>query len=593
MRRLMHWGLGVTGARPTHYLPTLAMSLLAAALDGAAMALLLPLSDGIARGSFSVLPWMPRELSTGSMFLVLIAAVLGLLLLQTLVTYAGTNIAYARDTRYHLKMQAALLERHLEFGKAYFDQQSAAHINITMGYGAQVIKVLDLGERFISNLLRGGALVFVMVNISATMTGVLIAAVPVLYLSLNGLVRRINAVAAKIKTNELESGRRIYNILASIPLVKAYGREPNTVQEYQELLQERRTFVLKRLRGTEWVHPLQRAVGFAALLGLAVFAVATTNGNGTQELSRFCIFLVVARRALPNFEAFGHIRVALADARPQLDKLAEALQDEGKSLVYLGNQTMSPLKEGIEFCKFNFGYRLKVRVLHSLSFTIPAGKTTALVGASGCGKSTIAGILLRLYECEPGGILFDGVDIRDLDHRSLRQHITLVTQDVVLFHDTLKANLSYGLDEAPNDERLRKVLGDVQLASLIDELPEGLDTIVGDRGVILSGGQRQRVSLARALLRNPDVLILDEATSALDSENERAIQGMLDTVRAGKTTIVIAHRLGTVKNADQIVVLDAGAVVEVGGHAELMAAKGRYAAMWRAQDPLSPRLARQ
>lgn len=593
MRRLMKWGLGVTGARPIHYLPTLTMSFVAAALDGSAMALLLPLSDGIARGSFSELSWLPEGLATGTTFLLLIAAILGLLLAQTVVAYASMRIAYSRDTRYHLKMQTALLERHLSFGKAYFDAQSAAHVNTTMGYGAQVIKILDLGERFVSNLLRGGALVAVMVGISAAMTGVLIAMAPILYLSLNGLVRRINRVADNIKDNELEANRKLYNTLATIPLVKAYGREAETVEHYRGLLGERRGFLLKRLQGTEWVKPLQRGIGFAALLGLALFAVLTSQGGGTEELSRFCIFLVVARRALPNFEAFGHMRVAFADARPQLEKLAETLTNEHKAQVPSGGQTMAPLKEGIEFRGLDFAYREESPILRNLSFIAKAGQTTALVGASGCGKSTIAALLLRLYECSPNSILVDGIDIRELDHRSLRQRIALVTQDVVLFHDTLRANLVYGLDEGPKDPRLAEVLAEVRLASLIDELPEGLDTIVGDRGVMLSGGQRQRISLARALLRDPDVLILDEATSALDSENERAIQAMLDTVRAGKTTIVIAHRLGTVKATHHIVVLDKGAVVEAGDHAELMAAEGRYADMWSAQDPLSARLARQ
>ncbi|MEQ8272260.1 MAG: ABC transporter ATP-binding protein [Deltaproteobacteria bacterium] len=599
LRALLRWGVEVTGARPLHYVPTLGANFVAAALDGAAMALLVPLGDGIARGTFdevwsrpaiaAVRSVLPFELaleswSTARSFLTLLLLIFVLLTLQALTTYAAAIAAYARDARYFLRTQGALLERYLGFGKAYFDARSSADVQTTLGYSSAILRVMGLSETLVSNVVRGAALFAVLLAISTSMTLVLLAVGPVLYIALNRLVRRVNQVADAIKVNEMETNRKVFNALTSIPLVKAYSRERSAVDDYVTLLDRRQALSLKRVKTTDIVAPLQKAIGFAALFALAGFAVWQADSGGTQELSRFCAFLLVARRALPTFEAFGQFRVALADVRPQLVRLADVLTDDDKGLVASGSEPMGPLTDAIEFRGLKFAYADGTSVFDGVSFVARAGETTALVGPSGCGKSTVASLLLRLYDCPPNQIFLDGVDIRELDLRKLRERITVVTQDVVLFHDTLRENLVFGLDDRPGDDALRQVLETVQLDALLDTLPAGLDTHLGDRGVLLSGGQRQRVSIARALLRSSDVLILDEATSALDSENERAVQDALDRVREGRTTIVIAHRLGTIRGADQILVFGEDGIVERGTHAALLAQGGRYAQMWRAQS---------
>jgi subfamily B ATP-binding cassette protein MsbA len=215
-------------------------------------------------------------------------------------------------------------------------------------------------------------------------------------------------------------------------------------------------------------------------------------------------------------------------------------------------------------------------VLKGVDLEIPSRSQTAIVGRSGAGKSTLVDLIPRLRDVTSGRILFDGRPIQDFDLRSLRRSVGFMTQDAILFDDTIYNNLVYGLDREPSQEEVEKALAAGYCSQFVYDLPKGLETRIGDRGTRLSGGQRQRLSLARVFLQDPDILILDEPTSALDSESEEYIQKALESVRHHKTLIVIAHRLSTVQRSDQIVVLDYGVIVERGAHAELLAAEGAY-----------------
>ncbi|MGH3357478.1 MAG: ABC transporter ATP-binding protein [Nocardioidaceae bacterium] len=226
-------------------------------------------------------------------------------------------------------------------------------------------------------------------------------------------------------------------------------------------------------------------------------------------------------------------------------------------------------------------------VLHDVSFAIEPGQMVALVGHSGAGKTTISALLARLYDVDSGAVLIGGRDVREVRQASLRDTIGYVAQDPFMFHDTIRANLLYAAPHA-SDEQMRAALADAQILDLVDSLPDGLDTLVGDRGHRLSGGERQRLAIARLMLKEPRIVVLDEATAHLDSGSERAVQAALDTALEGRTSLVIAHRLSTVRNADAIVVLDAGRVVERGTHVELIARDGVYAELYRTQFATDP-----
>jgi ATP-binding cassette subfamily B protein len=237
----------------------------------------------------------------------------------------------------------------------------------------------------------------------------------------------------------------------------------------------------------------------------------------------------------------------------------------------------------VSFDNVNFAYDASRPILHNISFEIPAGKTVAVVGPSGSGKSTLARLLFRFYDVQNGRICIGGQDIKEVTQASVRQAIGIVPQDTVLFNDTVEYNIAYGRPGCERTE-VEAAARAAHIHNFIASTPKGYDTMVGERGLKLSGGEKQRVAIARTLLKNPPILIFDEATSALDSANERAIQAELNSVAQNKTTLVIAHRLSTVVDAHEILVMDAGRILERGTHAELLQANGRYAQMWALQQ---------
>jgi len=240
-----------------------------------------------------------------------------------------------------------------------------------------------------------------------------------------------------------------------------------------------------------------------------------------------------------------------------------------------GTHQLAHLKKGITFRNVNFAYNDRSNVLEDFNLEIPCGKTVALVGSSGAGKSTVAVLVPRFYDVTSGSIEIDGQDIRDYDLNSLRQRVGTVSQDTYIFNTSIRENIAYGLEDV-SYERVVEAARLANADEFIQQLPNDYDTLVGDRGVQLSGGQRQRLSIARAILRDPDILILDEATSALDSQSERLVQEALERLRQNRTVLVIAHRLSTIRSADCIVVMEKGRIIESGRHEHLLKNKGTY-----------------
>jgi ATP-binding cassette, subfamily B, heavy metal transporter len=384
--------------------------------------------------------------------------------------------------------------------------------------------------------------------------------------------------------NEMDSAAhsRAIDSLLNYETVKYFNNEDFEARRYDENLEKLRRAGLKSQTTLSLLNTGQQLIIAVALVGMLWRAtVGVAEGRLTLgDLVMVNAFMLQLYMPL-NFLGvmYREIKQSLTD----LDKMFGLLERNREVDDPPGAQPLVVSQGAVRFDNVSFAYDPARPILHDVSFEIPPGKTVAVVGPSGAGKSTLARLLYRFYDIGSGSISIDGQDLRQVTQASLRAAIGIVPQDTVLFNDTVEYNIAYGRPGATRTE-VEAVARAAHIHDFIAATPKGYDTMVGERGLKLSGGEKQRVAIARTLLKNPPVLIFDEATSALDSANERAIQAELRSVSQGKTALVIAHRLSTVVDAHEIVVLAAGHVAERGSHADLLARNGRYAEMWRLQQ---------
>ncbi|EAW42758.1 ABC transporter, transmembrane region, partial [Nodularia spumigena CCY9414] len=322
------------------------------------------------------------------------------------------------------------------------------------------------------------------------------------------------------------------------------------------------------------VRPLAEAIASTILIGMIIFAFTIFVVNGTLQVASLLTFFFVLFRVVPIVQDINGTRAHLSTLEGAADNIKELIRTDNKIYLQNGYVKFTGLQYSIDIVSADFGYDADTLVLNNITLSIEKGKTTALVGGTGAGKSTLIDLIPRFYDPTEGNVLIDGINIRQFDISSLRQKIAVVSQDTFIFNTTVGNNISYGTEGATEAE-IRKVAQLANALEFIDEMPEGLNTQLGDRGVRLSGGQRQRIAIARALLRDPEILILDEATSALDSVTEHLIQESIEKLSVGRTVIAIAHRLSTIAQADKVVVLEQGRIVEQGNYQELLQLQGK------------------
>ncbi|MEM7586414.1 MAG: ABC transporter ATP-binding protein [Acidobacteriota bacterium] len=512
--------------------------------------------------------------------------------LESLFEYAFAVLwrNLAQSVQHDLRLDAYRRLQELEL--AYFEDRSTGGLMAILNDDVnQLERFLDGGAnevlQVLTTVLMVGGMFFYLAPSVAWMSFV---PMPFILWGSFHFQRRIQPRYAEVRERVALLSGQLSNNLGGIATIKSFVAEEREVARIAAESDAYRAANRRAISVSSAFSPLIRIavlVGFTATLIYGGYLAL----DGHLEVGAYGVMVFFTQRLLWPLTRLGqtfdlyqramsstHRVLDLVDTRPTIEGGPQRLPaGEGR-----GDVQSEKVHGAVRFESVGFFYRQGYPVLHALDLELAAGRTTALVGATGSGKTTVLKLLLRFYDVTEGRVTLDGVDLRELDLGDLRSAVGLVSQDVFLFHGTVRENLAYGRPDASFDEMVAAARI-AEAHDFISALPEGYDTVIGERGQKLSGGQRQRLSIARAVLKDPPLLVLDEATSAVDNETEAAIQRSLATIAEGRTTLVVAHRLSTIRHADRIYVLDAGRVAEVGDHEALLAEDGLYASLWRVQ----------
>ncbi|PHM25520.1 fused lipid transporter subunits of ABC superfamily: membrane component/ATP-binding component [Xenorhabdus budapestensis] len=542
-----------------------------AAGDTLMLSLLKPLLDeGFGKADMSVLKWMPL-------------VVIGLILLRGISGFVSSYCISWVSGKVVMQMRRRLFNHMMGMPVSFFDQQSTGTLLSRITYDSEQVASSSSGA--LVTVVREGAsiigLFVLMFYYSWELSLILIVIAPIVA----GVIRLVSVRFRRISKNMQNSMGMVTTsaeqMLKGHKEVLIFGGQKVETERFNKVSNHMRQQGMKMVSADSISDPIIQLIASFALAFILYAASfpeimgALTAGKITVVFSSM-IALMRPLKSLTNVNAqFQRGMAACQTLFAILDMEQE--KDEGKLEI-------KKAKGDIEFRDVTFCYPAKDHpALKNISMTIPAGKTIALVGRSGSGKSTIANLFTRFYDVSGGGISLDGHDLREYTLSSLRNQIALVSQNVHLFNDTVANNIAYASEGQFSRAEIERAAEMAYAMDFIEKLDNGLDTMIGENGVLLSGGQRQRIAIARALLRDSPILILDEATSALDTESERAIQAALDELQKNRTSLVIAHRLSTIENADEIIVIEDGNIIERGSHTALLEKEGAYAQLYRMQ----------
>lgn len=475
----------------------------------------------------------------------------------------------------------------LRLGLPFFQQTKTGQIISRATHDVDQMRSLITENlaKALSSVIQATVVFGVLMALSWKLTLVTLLTIPLMLGLWDRFRKRLRLGVLKVLDAVGELSSHIQERVSGIRLVKASGAEAWECERFEQLTHTHYKAVIRNERWRQLFPPATEMITAVAILALLLYGSRLVLVNGSLEASAFLAFLLMTMRVMSPVKWLGHFPSVIQPGLAASERAFELLDTRPQIVEQPDARGIADFREHIVFDGVSFRYTTAPDaklVLHDVHAEIKQGQVVALVGPSGSGKTTLASLLSRFYDPTAGRILIDGVNVQNLRVADLRRLIGIVTQETVLFHDTVRASIAYGLPDA-SDAEIEAAAKAAHAHEFIQALPQGYETVLGERGTRLSGGQRQRIAIARALLRNPPILILDEATSALDTQSEMLVQRALDTLLEGRTVLVIAHRLSTVRRADQILVMDEGRIVQRGSHDELLARGGLYRTLYRLQ----------
>jgi len=505
-------------------------------------------------------------------------------MLSNLFRYLGAMTVETLRTRTLQNMRNRMFESTMAMNVGYFSEQRKGDIMSKITSDVMVVQFCitnTLQVAFREPFLIIGYCVM-MVKISWELTVFSILYLPIVGLIIGSIVKRLRHPAQRGQERMGDLVSVMEESLTGVKAVKSYNAFGYIREKFRTINGEMSNILLSMARKQQLASPMSEFLGITAISVVLVFGGALVM-NGSMSASGFVAYIAAfsqLTRPLRSFiDQFANINQGIAAGERVFSIIdAKSSVEDKPNALKLGE-----FRDKIEFKNISFSYDGQREILHNISFEVRKGETVALVGPSGGGKSTLSELIPRFYDPVCGEILVDGRPLSDYNQESVREHMGIVSQDTILFNDTIRNNIAMGRLSA-SDEQIEAAARVANAHDFIMQTEQGYDTNIGDRGMKLSGGQRQRLSIARAVLKNPEILILDEATSALDTESEKLVQEALTTLLEGRTSVVIAHRLSTIHNADRIIVIDSGRIAEQGTHSELMARGGIYAKLIEMQS---------
>lgn len=544
---------------------------IAAAMTGLNAWLMQPVIDGIFLEQDPVMLWLVP------------LAIIVVAVLKGVTMYGQTVLLNFVGQRIISDMQMKLFGHLMHSDIGTFHEESTGRLisrftnDIMMMRNAVTNIITGLARELLSMIF----LVGVMIYQSWELSIIALLVLPTAFWPMSRLAKRMRKLSRSTQDKLGHFTSQLDETFGGVRMVKAYNREDYEIERARSTIEHLFTLYYKATRVQAASSPIMEMLGGLAIAGI-VFYGGWQVHEGSTTPGAFTSFIVAMLMAYKPMKSLSNLNTSLQNGLAAAERYFAAIDQQPTIQNAVDAVELSVKKARIELKDISFHYHAESAGVKHISLDVPAGKTVALVGHSGSGKSTLINLILRFYDVDSGAITIDGTDIRQVTLGSLRRNMALVSQEIVLFDDTVRANIAYGRDGASEDDIITAAKN-AAAHDFITAMPQGYDTVIGADGVKLSGGQRQRLAIARAMLKNAPILLLDEATSALDTTSERQVQEALTKLMKNRTTVVIAHRLSTIQQADVIYVLEMGEVAESGSHEELLAKDGIYAKLYRDQ----------